>query len=54
MQTMMFYARDSKILGEAVQDATNGNPKFKHYFQLKDTIEKQSRSGNATANAAIT
>jgi hypothetical protein len=51
---MMFYARNSKILGEAVPDATNGNPKFKHYFQLKDTIEKQSRSGKATANAAIT
>jgi hypothetical protein len=51
---MVFCARDSKILGEAVQDATNGNPKFKHYFQLKDTKEKQSRSGNATANAAIT
>jgi hypothetical protein len=41
---MVFYARDSKILGETVQGTTKGSPKFKHYFQLKETIEKQSRS----------
>jgi sporulation-control protein spo0M len=51
----MFYARGAKILGGKIaQDATNIDAQLSHYFQLNDTIEKQSRSGKATANAAIT